>query len=39
MSNIQGYQFIHLELFSRIASRTHKRQSAQNMAKELCRSP
>lgn len=34
-----GYQFVHIELYSRQASRTLKRQSATNMAKEISRSP
>ncbi|MEH6465813.1 MAG: hypothetical protein V7771_18180 [Shewanella psychromarinicola] len=34
-----GYQFIHVETYARIPSRTHKKQSARNIAREAEREP
>lgn len=36
---MSGYQFIHVEAYSRIPSKNNKRQSAKGMLKELMRSP
>lgn len=36
---MSGYQFIHVESYARIPSRTHKKQSARNIAREAERQP
>jgi len=36
---MSGYQFIHIETYSRIPSRTHTKQSARNIAREAERQP